>query len=123
MLCTRGAHTWNLCSSVFPTQAAQRAYGTLRAVACVFFSLCGMLTIGRSASAVEDFQVVRFTENPVLMECKLFSSAKLTFTGITGEAGEVVDVFPRFPDPIRSGNTPAALGTFGAKTSVKKEIR
>ena len=56
-------------------------------------------------------------EHPVVMEPELLPRAQLAFTGVAGEAGQVVDVVSRPPHPVRGRDASGTLGTGHAERS------
>lgn len=64
---------------------------------------------------LQHFQVMCFAKNPVVMQAKLLPGAQLSLTAITREAGQVVNLFPGPPNPVRMCNRPTTLEALGAE--------
>jgi hypothetical protein len=79
------------------------------------------LTIGRRAASIQYLEVMRLAQHAVLMQSELFTGAELTFAGIAGEAGQMVDVVPGLAHPVACRYASTALGTLGAETSASKQ--
>jgi hypothetical protein len=80
------------------------------------------LTVRRGAAAVQDLEVMRLTENAVLMQCELLPGAELPLAGVAGETGQVVHVVPGLAHPVARRDATAALGALGPKTSATNKM-
>ncbi len=60
-------------------------------------------------------------EHPVLVYAELLARGQLPLARVAGEAGQVVDLLPRLPHPVRRGDHAAALEALGPEQPDEEE--